>query len=84
MRVPEHKRSLHTGWWAAVTVIAGLTILALVVATWFVVPALRVQAAATVTTLASATMSADTAGTAPGSGQYTLLTGPVLQEGADL
>lgn len=80
MRIPGHQKRSYTWRWTAalggLAVVTFALVMALVVA-----PAMRVQAAATVTTLASRTLSADTAGLAPGSGVYTALTGPVLQEG---
>jgi hypothetical protein len=72
------KRTNHRRLWSGAAVAALLGVLALVLLAWLVViPATRVQAVATVTTQASATLSADTAG-----GAYTALAGPVLQEGA--
>jgi hypothetical protein len=79
MRVPRHQRKSYAWRWTAA--LAGLAILVLATVMAATVPAHRVQAAATVTTLASATISADTAAAAPGSGTYTALSGPVLQEG---
>lgn len=80
MRVVRPQRTRHSWRWTAA--LGSLAALGAGLLMWLaVIPAVRVQAAATVTTFASATMSADTAGTAPGSGAYTTLTGPVLQEG---
>jgi len=81
MRIPGHQKRSYTWRWTAALVGLAVVAFALVMAL-VVVPAMRVQAAATVTTLASRTLSADTAGLAPGSGVYTALTGPVVQEGA--
>jgi len=80
MRVPEYQRKSYVWRWTAA--LAGLAVLTFALVMGVVVPALRVQAAATVATYASATISADTAGVAPGSGVYTTLTGPAVQEGA--
>jgi hypothetical protein len=81
MRVVRPQRIRHSWRWTAA--LGSLAALGAGLLMWLaVLPVVRVHAAATVTTFASATMSADTAGTAPGSGAYTTLTGPVLQEGA--
>jgi hypothetical protein len=80
MRVPGHQRRSYAWRWTAA--LAALAVLALAAVVAVVIPANQARADATVTTLASATISADTAGTAPGSGAYTTLTGPVVKEGA--
>lgn len=74
MRIPAQKQRHGWRWTAALgglTLVAGVLIVAMAV-----LPVARVRAAATVTTPASAVLSADTAAT------YTTLTGPVLTEGA--
>ena len=80
MRVPEYQRKSYVWRWTAA--LAGLAVLtfALVMAL-VVTPSTQVRAA-TVSTLASATLSADTQAAPPGSGVYTSLTGPVIVEAA--
>ena len=76
MLVPKHQRESYT--WRRTAALAGLAVVAIALVMALVVgPAERAQAAASVTTLASATISADMAAPNPA---YTTLTGPVVQE----
>jgi len=80
MRVPGHQRESYT--WTRTAALAGLAVLVMALAMALVLTPSTEVRAASVTTLASATLSADTQAVAPGSGVYTSLTGPVIAEAA--
>jgi hypothetical protein len=80
MRVPGRQRKSYTWRWTAA--LAGLAVVVVAAVVAVVVAPFTGVRAASVTTLASATLSADTQAAAPGNGVYTSLTGPVIAEAA--